>query len=121
MVVSCPNPRLASKDTSLLIVSMDVVDWARWGSDKPSRSHLIFGLEVLLHFLLIFIQTLLFQKPQHTLAHIPFSTTTTIISSWLATTTEGHWRGVFEAYLPRGFPFRKERVELHFATRKIFI
>ena len=55
MVDYSPKPLLASKDTSLLIVSIDVVDSVRLRSDNPSRSHRIFGLEVLLVFFELFI------------------------------------------------------------------
>src|ERR1043165_2270544 len=71
MVDSCPNPLLASKDTSRLIVSIEVVDSARLGSDNPSRSHRIFGLEVLLFFFVVFIYSLLFQQDEHPDLHTP--------------------------------------------------
>jgi hypothetical protein len=73
MVDSCPNPLLASKETSRLMVSIEVVDLARLGSAKPSRSHRIFGLEVLLFFFVIFIYSLLFEQAEHPDVHIPRS------------------------------------------------
>lgn len=79
MVDSCPIPLLASKDTSLLIVSIEVVDSARLGSDKPSRSHRIFGLEVLRFFFVIFI-TLLFQQAEHPHLH-PAEKSITVLSN----------------------------------------
>lgn len=49
-MVSCPSPRLARDSTSLLIVSIEVVDSERLGSDKPKTSHRIFGLLAPLFF-----------------------------------------------------------------------
>jgi hypothetical protein len=42
--VPCPNPRLASEDTSRLMVSIEVEDSSVLGSDKPSSSQRILGL-----------------------------------------------------------------------------
>ncbi len=49
----CPNPRLASEDTSLRMLSIGVEVSSRLGSDNPSSSHRIFGLYDGLTFFLL--------------------------------------------------------------------